>query len=151
MSSIRLHPADCEKYRAPEVLEFELAAIGVRQRSALQKASKRSLSWMFDQLSGVPELDEQGNAIPEPVIDPETGEQQVENGVPVVTERLTRDPEAVAMLVWMVLWGAGIHTPWDTFDIREIGLKITLGAGDEDEEQGKDEEQPTSSEATTTS
>lgn len=151
MPSIRLHPDDRAKYGAPEVIEFDFQAIGLRQRSAVEKASKRSLRWMYDQLSGVPELDENQNPIAEPVIDEETGEQVVEDGQPVFTPRLTHDSEAILMVVWMALWGIGIRTPWEDFDLIENGLLLNRSdsAADEDD-PGKGEQEPTDSEKTTT-
>ena len=152
MPTIRLNPKDCERYGAPAAIDVDFEAIGLRQRSALEKASKRSLRWMYDQLSGVPELDDNQNPIPVPVIDPETGEQEIENGEPVFTPKLTRDPDAFLMLVWMALWGIGIHTPWETFDVIENGLRLDRSDSDGGEDEpGKGEEQPTDSENTTTS
>lgn len=151
MGTIRLHPDDCAKYGAPEEIEFNLAALGVRQRSALEKASKRSVRWMFDQLAGVPELDEHGNPIPVPVIDRETGEQKVESGEPVYTEKLARDGEAVAMLVWAALWGIGIRPPWNTFDVQEFGLQILAAGDDEDDDDDSGKAEEPEMESSTTS
>lgn len=146
MGYIKLHPADREKYGVPEEIPFDWAAIGVRQRAALERETKRSYRWMTDQLEGVPELDENQNPIPEPVIDPATGEQKIENGEPVFTPRLKRDGEALAMFVWMAMWGIGVRVPWDTFEIRQNGLEI-LGDGEGDE--GKAEAPETDSASTT--
>lgn len=152
MPSIRMHPSDCAKYGAPEVIEIDFQAIGLRQRAAVEKASKRPLRWMYDQLAGVPELDEHQNPIPIPVIDPETGKQEIKDGEPVFTPRLTRDPEAILMLVWMALWGIGIRTDWDAFDVVENGLWLNRSDSDDEEpDSGKGEEQPTDSESSTTS
>lgn len=138
MGYIKLHPKDAEKYGAPEEIPFDLTTIGTRQRAAVESASKHSLRWMFDQLAGVPELDEAGNPIPVPVIDPETGEQKVENGEPVFTERLTRHGDAIAMIAWMALWGIGIKVPWDTFNPIEAGLIVRAFDEDEaDDDSGK--------------
>lgn len=147
MGYLKLHPKDREKYGAPERIPFDFTTIGVRQRSAVEAAAKRPLRWMYDQLAGVPALDEHNNPIPVPVIDPETGEQQVENGEPVFTPRLTTHGDAFGMLVWMSLWGIGIKVPWDGFDIIESGLEINGGSPDDEGDPGKDdrpETEPTS-------
>jgi hypothetical protein len=104
---------------------------------------------MFDQLQGVPELDEHNNPIPVPVVDDDGSPVMEDDGVtPKVTEKLRRDPEALAMLVYLALWGAGIRTDWDTFDVHEIGLEVHLADEDEPSE-GKDEAPETASESTT--
>jgi hypothetical protein len=150
MPSIRLNPADREKYGTEEWIDIDYQAIGLRQRAAAEKATKRSLRWMFDQLQGVPELDDDGNAIP--VRDPATGELVLVNGQPV--PRLITDPEALAMVVWMALWGVGIKVPWDDFDVTGNGLefkRLDIEVEDEDEDDsGKDQEPETDSESSTT-
>lgn len=146
MGSVTLHPKDRAKYDAPEVIPFELDEIGVKQRAAFERASGKSLKWFYNQLAGVPELDEAGNAIPEPVFNADGTPKLSEDGTPVVRPRLTRDPEALAMLAWLALWGHGIRVPYDTFDIIEIGLRIDLGSDDGDVDEGK---APTDSESTT--
>lgn len=149
MGTLRLHPKDCERFSVPEVIDFDLTAIGVRQRKAFETATKKPLGWLFDQMQGVPELDEAGNPIPdpvfdeagEPVIDETTGEQKVE-------PRLTTDPDAIVMFVWLVLWGHGVRVPWDDFDVREIGLRLNFADGSG--ESGKADEPPAESSNPTT-
>lgn len=148
MGTLRLHPKDCEKYGVAELVEFEVYGFGIRQRKAFEKATGRTLRWMFDQIEGVPELDEHSNPIPEPVIDEETGEQKVDNGEPVFEPRLVTDPDAIVMFVWLVLWGEGVRVPWPDFDVREIGLRLNFSS-DSSGEPGKDEA-PTDSESSTT-
>lgn len=151
MATIQLHPADQKKYGTPEIIEIDISAIGVRQRSAVERAAKRTLRWMFDQLEGVPELDEHQNPIPVPKVDPATGEQLVENGEPVFTERLTRDGEAVAMFVWMALWAINIRPAWETFEIRESGLVLRAAEDLEDGDgSGKEQGPEMGSESSTT-
>lgn len=148
MGIIRLNPADAAKYGAPpEGVPFDLTAVGVRQRSALVRETRKPWGWFIDQLGGVPELDEHQNPIPVPVIDPDTGEQKVENGEPVFTPKLVQDGDAIAMLVWLALWGAGIKVPWDNFDILATDLEIDLTG--EDDEPGKAEAPETDSASTT--
>lgn len=151
---IRLHPADCEKYGAPEEVRFDFATVGIRQRGAFERSPigpRKSFSWFEDQLQGVPELDEAGNPIPVPVIDPKTGEQELdEAGKPKVTPKLTRDPDVIAMYIWLALWGAGIKVPWDTFDPRVVGLQMDVEDDEDEADQGKAEAAETGSESTTT-
>lgn len=149
MGYIKLNPKDAERYSCPERIEFDLQDIGVRQRSAVEKACGRSLRWMLDQLMGVPELDENNDPIPIPVLDDEGNTVFEDDGVtPKMEPRLRRDPEAIAMVIYLALWGAGYRIPWDTFDIYELGLELRL-SGDEDE-PGKDEAPETDSANTTT-
>lgn len=149
MGTLRLSESDREKYGQPELIEFDLAGTGVRQRAALERETKRSYRWLLDQLSGVPELDEHQNPIPE--LDEETGEPKLVDGEPVV--KLTTDPDAIAMFVWLVLWGKGVRVPWETFDIAEIGLRLNFSSdtgSDTGGEPGKDEEPAADSESSTT-
>lgn len=148
MGYIRLHPKDAEKYGVSEEIPFDLTAIGTRQRAAVESASRRSLRWMFDQLAGVPELDEAGNPIPMPVLDDDGNPVMEDDGVtPKVTARLTRHGDAIAMIAWMALWGIGIKVPWDDFDPIESGLVVR--AWDDEDDSGKDEEPETDSASTT--
>lgn len=140
MGSIKLNPKDAERYGTPERIEFNLADLGVRQRAAVEKACKRPLKWMFNALSGVPELDENGNAIPVPVFDDEGNQVFEDDGVtPKMEPKLWRDPEALAMFVYLILWGAGFRTDWDTFDIYESGLEIQSDSDEDEPSEGKDE------------
>ncbi len=155
MGSIRLHPSDREKYKTPDVIPFELGNIGVRQRAAFEKATKRSLKWLYEQLAGVPELDDAGNAIPEPVFNDDGSPKVTDDGSPVVRPRMTRDPETVAMLVWLALWGVGIRVPWNdrdgnpVFEIREVGIHLDLSDEDDDEDVEGEGKALTDSENTT--
>jgi hypothetical protein len=151
---IKLHPKDAEKYGAPPEIPFDLTAIGVRQRAAVEAAARRSLRWMFDQLAGVPELDEAGNPIPVPVRDGDGNPVMEDDGVtPKVTPRITRHGDAIAMVAWMALWGIGIKVPWDTFDIVESGMVVRAWGDDGDDsedEPGKADQPETDSESSTT-
>lgn len=146
MGTIHLHPDDRAKYGTPETgIPFDLSKIGLRQRAAFQREIGKPYGWFLEQLDGVPELDAAGNPIPDPVIDPATGEQKVEDGEPVFTPRLARDPEVLAMFVWLAMWGAGVKTPWDTFEIIANGLDVDGG----DDQPGKADEPTTDSASTT--
>lgn len=148
MGSVRLNPKDRAKYGGPEEIPFNLSEIGVKQRAAFEKQTKRPLKWFYDQLSGVPELDENGNAVPEPVFNRDGSPKLNDDNTQVVRVKLTRDPEVFAMLAWLALWGHGIKVPYDTFEVIEIGLRIDLSSDDDDDEvdEGK---APTDSENTT--
>lgn len=148
MGYIKLHPADREKYGAPERIPFDFTAVGVRQRAALERETKKSYRWLIDQLEGVPELDEAGNPIPVPVLDDEGKPVLNEDGTEKVEPKLKRDGEAIAMFIWMMLWGAGVKVPWSTFDIRDDGLEIHSDG--EDGESGKGDQPETDSASTTT-
>lgn len=155
MGSVTLHPKDCEKYGVSEPIPFDLGGVGVRQRAAFEKATKRSYSWLLDQLRGVPDLDEAGNAIPEPVFDRDGTPKLNDDGSPVVRMKLTRDPEALAMVAWLALWGHGIRVPWNdrdgnvVFDVRDIGLRIDFGSDEDDDDEVDEGKAPTDSESTT--
>jgi len=146
MGSVRLHPKDRAKYGAPEEIPFNLSEIGVKQRSAFEKQTKRPLKWFYDQLSGVPELDENGNAVPELVFNRDGSPKLNDDGSQAVRVKLTRDPEVFAMLAWLALWGDGIKVPYDTFEVIEIGLHIDLSSDDDDDDEVDEGKAPTDSE-----
>jgi hypothetical protein len=150
MGYIKLHPNDAAKFDAPERIDFEITNIGLRQQAAVEKACKHTIRWMFDQLQGVPELDEHNNPIPVPVVDDAGDPVMEDDGVtPKVTEKLTRDPEALAMLVYLALWGIGVRLDWNTFDVQAVGLEVHI-VDDDEANEGKDEAPPeTASESTT--
>lgn len=140
MGYIKLHPKDAEKYGCPEHIEFEFESIGVRQRAAVEKACRHTIRWMLDQMQGVPEFDEDGAPIAIPVVDDDGNPVMEGDGVtPKMTPRLTRNPEAVAMLVYLALWGAGYRLNWDDFDVRAIGLTVHIGDDEDEASEGKDE------------
>lgn len=153
MGYIRLNPKDAEKFGVDERVHFEFTAIGVRQRSAFEKGAdgpKRSFRWLLDQLAGVPELDENQNPIPVPVYNLDGTPKLGDDGEPEMTPKLSRDLEAVAMFVWLVLWGAGVRTPWNDFDVLEYGLELHFFDDDEDG-QGKANPPAPADTSTTTS
>lgn len=147
MGTIRLNPLDAERYGAPEVIDFDLRRIGVRQRGALEKATKHSLRWMLDQLSGVPEVDDVGNVIVEHVLNDDGTQKLNADGSPELAPKLGHDADAVAMIVWLALWGAGIRVAWEGFDVTEIGLRISLANADEDDEEPEGKGGPAKSSA----
>lgn len=156
MRFIMLHPKDCEKYGAPDRIPFDLAEIGIRQRTAFEKTTKKPYNWLLDQLRGVPDLDEAGNATAVPVFNGDGTPKLNEDGSPVVRMKLTRDPETMALLAWLVLWGHGIRVPWNdadgnvAFDVIEHGIRI--GSDDEEDEEGDEVDEgkaQTDSETTT--
>lgn len=149
MGYIRLHEKDRARYGAPDEIPFDLAAIGVRQRAAAERASGRSLRWMFDQLGGVPELDADGNAIPVPSYGVDGEPVMEDDGVtPKMEPRLTRNGDAIAMVAWLALWGIGIKVDWETFEVQETGLVINA-SDDSDDDAGKAEESGTPESSTT--
>lgn len=148
MGSIRLHPNDQKKYRTPPEIPFDLTAIGIRQRKAFMRETKMTLSWLYDQLAGKPELDEAGNPIAVPVLDDAGQPVLNDDGSTKVTEKLTVDEEALVMLAWLALWGIGIKIPWAEFDLQFNGLEI-LGGDEEGEDQGKADVPETDSATTT--
>jgi hypothetical protein len=152
MGYIKLHPKDAAKFGCPERIDFEFEAIGVRQRAAVEKACRHTIRWMLDQMQGVPELDENGDLIPIPVLDDDDNPVLEDDGVtPKMRPRLTRNPEAVAMLVYLVLWGAGYRLDWDDFDVRAIGLGVHIGDDEDEANEGKDDPAVEDSTATETS
>lgn len=158
MRYLILHPKDQEKYGAPERIPFDLAEIGIRQRTAFEKTTKKPYNWLLDQLRGVPELDDAGNAIPVQVYNPDGSPKLDADGEPVMRMKLTRDPETMALLAWLALWGHGIRQPWNdkdgnpVFDIIEVGAYIGSDTEDEDEEEAEEGDEgkaQTDSETTT--
>lgn len=136
MGYIKLNPRDAAKLGVPERIDFDIADIGIRQRAAVERNCKRTIRWMFNALQGVPELDEAGNAIPVPVLDDDGKQEYEDDGVtPKMEPLLRRDPDALAMFVYLGLWGAGHRLDWDTFDIHG---DVEINNEDEPSE-GKDE------------
>jgi len=158
MRYLVLHPKDQEKYGAPERIPFDLAEIGIRQRTAFEEKTKKPYNWLLDHLRGVPELDEAGNAVPVQVFNPDGSPKLDDNNEPVMRMKLTRHPETMALLAWLALWGHGIRVPWNdkdgnpAFDIIEHGAYIGADTDDEDEEEAEEGDEgkaPTDSETTT--
>lgn len=150
MALIRFHPKDQAKYGIDGPITFVLSEVGIRQKAAFEKQTKRSLNWLYNQLSGVPELDEHGNAIPEPAYNGDGTPKLNEDGTQVVRVKLTRDPESLAMFAWLALWGVGVKVPWDDFEVIESGLRIGPGE-DEDDTEVEDEGKAQTDSASTTS
>lgn len=153
MGYIKLNPKDAERYGVGERVDFEFTAIGVRQRAAFEKGAdgpKRPFRWLLDQMAGIPELDEHQNPIPVPAYNVDGTPKLDDDGEPEMTLKLVRDLEAVAMFVWLVLWGAGVRTPWDGFDVLEYGLELHFFDDDEDG-QGKADPPAPADTSTTTS
>ena len=147
MGTIHLHPKDREKYRSPEEgIPFDLALVGVRQRAAFEREVQPYAKFL-DDLGGVQDLDEQGNPIPVPVIDPETGKQLIVDGELQFKPKLKYNGDAYAMIAWLALWGIGIKVPWDKFDVTDTGLVIDLR--DEAADEGKAEASTTDTASTT--
>lgn len=151
MGYIKLHEKDAAKFGCPERIDFEFESIGVRQRAAVEKACRRSIRWMLDQIQGVPEFDEHNNPIPIPVVDDDDNPVMEADGVtPKMTPKLRHDPEATAMLVYLALWGAGYRLDWDTFDVRAIGLEVNFVDDDDEANEGKDQPEESATTDSTT-
>jgi hypothetical protein len=152
MGYIKLHEKDAAKFGCPERVDFEFESIGVRQRAAVEKACRRSIRWMLEQIQGVPEFDENNNPIPIPVVDDDGNQVMEDDGVtPKMTPKLRRDPEATAMLVYLALWGAGYRLDWDTFDVRAVGLEVNFTDDEDEANEGKDKPVPEASATTESS
>lgn len=151
MALIHLHPKDQAKYGVDGPIPFVLSEVGVRQRAAFQKQVKKPLQWLYEQLSGVPELDENQNPIPVPVLNEDGTPKLGPDNQPVVRMKLTRDPEALAMLAWLALWGVGVKVPWDDFEVIESGLRVGPSADDDEDEDEVDEGKAPTDSASSTS
>ncbi len=149
MANVHFHPKDQAKYGIDGPIKFVLAEVGVRQRAAFEKQTKKPLTWLYNQLSGVPELDEAGNAIPEPAWNRDGSPKLNEDGTQAVRVKLTRDPESLAMFAWLALWGHGIKVPWDDFEVIESGLRIGPDDDEDDAEVDEGKAPTTDSENTT--
>lgn len=146
MGYIKLNPKDAERYGVDETVTFDLNLVGRKQRRFFEVQTKKPYGWLLNQLQGVPALDENGNAIPEPVIDAETGEQKLgEDGEPLFEPKLEVSDEALDMFVYLILVGRGVRVAWDDFELYEFGLRIRFG---EDGDEGKAEAAETSSAST---
>lgn len=149
MASIHFHPKDQARYGFEGPITFVLSEVGVRQRAAFEKQVGKPLQWLYSQLSGVPALDEHGNAIPEPAYNRDGSPKLGEDGIQVVRVKLTRDPESLAMFAWLALWGHGVKVPWDDFEVIENGLRIGPDDDEDDTEVDDEGKAPTDSASTT--
>lgn len=149
MALIYLHPKDDAKYGVTSPIRFASDEVGVRQRLAFENQTKQPLRWLYQQLGGVPALDEQGNAIPVPAYNVDGSPKLDADGEPVMRPKLTRHPETFVMLAWLTLWGAGVRVPWADFDVMESALRVGPDADDTDEVDEDEGKAPTDSASTT--
>jgi len=149
MALVHFHPKDMERYGLDGPVRFVMSEVGVRQEAAFEKQVKKPLRWLYEQLSGVPELDEHGNPIPVPVIDAAGEPILNDDGTPVVRMKLTRDPESLAMFAWLALWGNGVKVRWDDFDIVKSGLRIGPDENDDEDAEADEGKAQTDSASTT--
>lgn len=133
---IEISPEDREKYGAPERIPYNGGRWGLKQVDAMEQ----QVGWTTEDLGNelgrklknpdgsfvlVDELDDDG----EPVLD----EDGKPNQVPVERVR----PLAIAVIVWLSLWGAGVKVAWNDFDVSQVGVSIHR---EDEEESGKAEE-----------
>lgn len=111
MSTLRLSESDRAKWNVAEVVEFDLKTIGLRSVSALKKQTGYTIG-------EAAALGFDGKIVIQP-----DGSEKVE-----------RDDDALAAVVWVVLYAAGYRSiPWADFDPSPRGLKLEFDEGGEDE------------------
>lgn len=129
---IEISPEDQKKYGAPERVPYNGGRWGLKQVDAMEQ----QVGWTVEDLGNelgreyfTDEVDEHG----EKILD--------EDGTPkqVRVERVR--PLAIAVVVWLSLWGCGVKVPWDDFDVSQ--KDVFIHREDEDEEPGKAEESET--------
>lgn len=143
MAYLELSEKDRARYSVPERVEFQPGQIGMRAISQLRKQTGYDFEILLRLVAGVPKLDEHGEAVIEK--DAEGNPVLEDDGSPKL--ELRHDEEALAAMVWVILWDAGHRVKWDEFDIYPLGLKLVYDDAPE-EDQGK-EETDTSSTTTT--
>lgn len=145
MGYLELGEIDRKKYGAPERVEFLHHRYGMRSTKALRKVTGFEYETMTRLVAGVPKVDPETNEpVMQDVEDDEGNPVCNDDGSPKRELVLVHDEDAVAALIWLILWDAGHKLDWDTFNPHSEGLRISLADG-EDEESGKAQEEPTSS------
>jgi hypothetical protein len=135
MGYLELSEYDRERYNVPERIDFVPHQFGMRAIKALRKHTGYTYEILAELLAGIPRLDPETK---EPVFErDDAGEVVYEDGEPKIVRDM--DEDAVAAYVWLVLWNAGHHLDWETFDIIPADLTIKL-LSDEEPEPGKAEE-----------
>jgi hypothetical protein len=136
MAYLELSEKDRKRYGIPERVEFEPGLIGMRTISQLRKQTGYEFETLLNSMEGVPRRDPETNDLAlEDDLDAEGNQQHNEDGSVRRRVKLFHDEEAMAALVWVVLWDNGYKHPWESFDVYPAGLRLIFG----DEEPGKAE------------
>lgn len=117
---IKLSEADCERLGCPGELDVSTDVLPVREAEALEEAT------------GLPYADAMDLFIPRQV--------QVDER----TIRYSWKPKGIRLLVWLGLYRAGIHVPFDelTFDFRRFAGWETYVRPDEGKAEGSPSDEP---------
>lgn len=114
MSWLELAEIDQKRWGVNGRVEFSFQEIGMRSVAALKKQTGYSL---------------------------EEATVMAFDGKIVVqadgSEKVEKDPDALAALVWLVLYANGHRIPWDEFDPVPRGLKLDFSHDGEVEDAGK--------------
>jgi hypothetical protein len=131
---IEISPEDRKKYDAPEQIPYNGGRWGLKQVDAMEQ----QVGWTIEDLGnelGRKQRNPDGSLVLVDVLDEDGNQVLDEDGKPeqVPVERVR--PLAIAVIVWLSLWGAGVKVPWDDFDVSQKDVAIHR----EDEEPGKAE------------
>lgn len=130
MGYIELSEFDRERYGAPERVPFNYGRFGLRAVDALE----REVGWTFEDLGNnlrKRKLDADGNPVQVPETDDAGNPLTDAEGNPKLRDVIKPSGEALAALVWLCLWSAGVKVAWSTFDVIPAGLRIAWGDDDE--------------------
>lgn len=149
MGYLELGEINRSKYPdVPERVPFVLHQFGMRSTKALRERTGLDYETMVRLFEGVAKLDkETGEPIYErdehgEIVKDEAGEPKLE---------LFRDEDAIAALMWLILWDNGYRLDWTSFNPVFNGVRLRLVDDDESVDEGKapQPEEPAESPTTT--
>lgn len=141
MGYIELAPSDREKYGAPERIPFTYGRWGLKAIDALEAqvietpvGEDKPRGWTVEDLdNGMrrKKRDADGNVIQEPELDANGNTLLDDTGAVVMRDLIDPHNTAIAAVVWLTMWCAGIKIPWRDFDAVPVGLHIQWADDDE--------------------
>lgn len=134
MGWIELAPEDREKYGAPERIPFAYGRWGLKAMDALEAqvievpvGEDEPRGWTIEDLdNGMrrKKRDTDGNIVQVPELDDDDNPLLDGDGNPKLRDAIDPSNTAIAAIVWLSMWCAGIKVRWQDFDIVPLGLHI---------------------------
>lgn len=144
MGYLELGETNRSKYPdVPERVTFTLHLFGMRSTKALRQHTGLDYETVVRLVEGIPRMDANGEPIYErdehgELVKDEAGEPKLE---------LHTDEDALAALMWLILWDNGYQLDWKTFNPVYAGLRIRYSDDAESVDEGK---APEAAESSTT-
>ena len=134
MGYIELAPEDREKYGAPERIPFTYGRWGLKAIDALEAqvievpvGEDKPRGWTVEDLdNGMrrKKRNPDGSIVQEPELDDDGNPLLDAAGNPVMRDAIDPSNTAMAVVVWLSMWCAGVKIPWADFDVVPTGLRI---------------------------